>query len=293
VGRSVEELIAEHRAAGRDFEAGGVRSFVREQGEGDPVVLVHGVPTCSYLWRKVLPGLADSGMRGVAFDLPGLGFAQRPQEFDYSWGGLARWTGEAVDALGIERCHLVVHDIGGPIGCEWAVRNPDRVLSLTALNIMLEVADFRRPWFMHLFVPRGVGEAWLRSMNRFALVQLFSREGLGDRSAVPKEELGAYYDLLKRGGGDGDGGRMFLRIMRGFELTEEKQRLFAEGLGKRTYPAQIVWGRDDGALNPARAGVERILGTKAELIAGKHFIQEDQATAVVAAVVKLAAQPGG
>jgi haloalkane dehalogenase len=285
---AVAELIAAHRAAGRDFEAAGVKSFALDQGDGPPIVLVHGVPTCSYLYRKLVPPLAADGFRAVAFDFPGLGFAERPEQFDYSWGGLARWMGDALDALEIERCHLVVHDIGGPIGCEWAVRNPERVISLTALNIMLEVADFRRPWFMHLFVPRGVGELWLRAMNRFAMATLFAREGLGDRSAVSRDELGAYYDLLKRGEGGGDGGRAFLRIMRGFELTEEKERLLVSGLAKRDYPAQIVWGRGDAALNPAREGVERAIGEKARLIDGKHFIQEDQAPTVAEAVAGLA-----
>ena len=58
----------------------------------------------------------------------------------------------------IDRCHLVVHDIGGPIGFEWAIRNPDRVLSLTVLNTMLEPAGFRRPWTMRPFAIRGLGE---------------------------------------------------------------------------------------------------------------------------------------
>jgi haloalkane dehalogenase len=285
---AVADLIAAHRAAGRDFEAAGVKSFALDQGDGPAIVLVHGVPTCSYLYRKIVPPLAADGFRAVAFDFPGLGFAERPEQFDYSWGGLARWMGDALDALEIERCHLVVHDIGGPIGCEWAVRNPERVTSLTALNIMLEVADFRRPWFMHLFVPRGVGELWLRGMNRFAMATLFAREGIGDRSAISRDELGAYYDLLKRGDGNGDGGRAFLRIMRGFELTEEKERLLVDGLAKRDYPAQIVWGRDDAALNPAREGVERAIGEKARLIAGKHFIQEDQAPKVAEAVAGFA-----
>jgi haloalkane dehalogenase len=285
---AVADLIAAHRAAGRDFEAAGVKSFALDQGDGPAIVLVHGVPTCSYLYRKIVPPLAADGFRAVAFDFPGLGFAERPEQFDYSWGGLARWMGDALDVLEIERCHLVVHDIGGPIGCEWAVRNPERVISLTALNIMLEVADFRRPWFMHLFVPRGVGELWLRGMNRFAMATLFAREGIGDRSAISRDELGAYYDLLKRGDGNGDGGRAFLRIMRGFELTEEKERLLVDGLAKRDYPAQIVWGRDDAALNPAREGVERAIGEKARLIAGKHFIQEDQAPKVAEAVAGFA-----
>jgi haloalkane dehalogenase len=289
MAQEVDRLIAEHRAAGREFEAGGVRSFVREQGDGAPVVLVHGVPTSSYIWRKVLPLLADRGLRGLAFDLPGLGLAERPEEFDYSWGGLARWTGEAIDALGIERCHLVVHDIGGPIGCEWAVRNRERVISLTALNVMLEVADFRRHWSMQLFVPRGIGELWLRSLSRFAMGLMTSYEGIGDRSAVSRDELGAYYDLLKRE----DGGRAFLRIMRGFELNEQKERLLVDGLRERTYPAQIVWGRDDRALNRALAGVKRTLGTKPTLIQAKHFLMEDRAPAVAEAIAGLANQPAG
>ena len=103
----VAEAIEAHRAAGREFEAGGVRSFVREQGEGEPVVLMHGIPVSSFLYRKVLPLLAERGLRGVAFDLPGLGLAERPADFDYTLDGLGRWTGDAIEALGIERCHLV------------------------------------------------------------------------------------------------------------------------------------------------------------------------------------------
>ena len=74
----VAEAIEAHRAAGREFEAGGVRSFVREEGDGDPVVLMHGIPVSSYLYRKVLPLLAGRGLKGVAFDLPGLEVEEPP-----------------------------------------------------------------------------------------------------------------------------------------------------------------------------------------------------------------------
>src|SRR5215218_1345544 len=199
---ATREAIEIHQAAGRRFEAGGVTSFVRDQppsvGTGSAVVLVHGVPSSSFLYRKMIPALAQQGLRAMAFDFPGLGLADRPEQFDYSWSGLARWMGDAIDALGVDRCHLVVHDIGGPIGCEWAVRNPDRVLSLTALNTMLGVASFRRPWTMRPFAIRGVGELYLRSMTRFAFSQLFYRQGVKDRSATPRPEVYAYYDLLKR-----------------------------------------------------------------------------------------------
>ena len=149
----VAQLIDIHSASGRRFEAGGVRSFVREEGRGPNVLLLHGVPTSSFLYRKVIPRLADQGIRAVALDFPGLGLADRPRDFDYSWGGLASWLGEAVDALELERVHLVVHDIAGPIGGEWAVANPDRVLSLTALNTDLAPATFTPP--MKVFAARS------------------------------------------------------------------------------------------------------------------------------------------
>jgi haloalkane dehalogenase len=279
-----DEVIASHCATGREFEAAGVRSFVREQGAGDPVVLLHGVPTSSFLYRKLLDPLSTAGLRPIAFDYPGLGLAERPEGFDYSWSGLARWTGQAIDALQIERCHLVVHDIAGPIGCEWAVRNPDRLLSLTALNTMLNVAEFRRPWPMRPFASPRLGPLYLRSASSLAMTEFFYRWGLSDRSATPRDELAAHYRLLKRE----DGGRAFLRIMRGFELTEAKQQLLWDGLAKRPYPAKVVWGAKDPALGSLLDVALRVLRVDDPIVLpAKHFLQEDQAPAVAAAIAEL------
>jgi haloalkane dehalogenase len=294
VPEATREAIAIHQAAGRRFEAAGVASFVREQGpsagSGAPVVLVHGVPTSSFLYRKVIPALAQQGLRGVAFDLPGLGLADRPERFDYSWSGLAWWLGEAIDALGIDRCHLVVHDIGGPIGCEWAVRNADRVISLTALNTLLGVAGFRRPWVMQPFSIRGVGELWLACLRPLPMSELFYTQGIADRSATPRREVYAHYYLLKRV----DGGRAFLRIMRGYELTEAKQRFLWEGLAQRPYPARIVWGERDPALglDELRVVQEALEVPDPILLPAKHFLQEDQPVAIANAIADLASPLG-
>jgi haloalkane dehalogenase len=291
VAPAVSEVVDAHRRAGYLFDVDGVGSFVREQGDGPAVVLLHGVPSSSFLYRKTLPLLSAEGLRAIAFDFPGLGLADRPDDYDYSWGGLARFVGEALDALEVDRCHLVVHDIAGPIGGEWAVRNPERVESLTVLNTMLDVATFRRPWSMRPFAISGVGEVYLRTMSRFAFSELFYLQGVEDRSAVPRPEAYAYYELLKRG----DGGRAFLRIMRGFELTDHKQRLLWDGLGPdgRDFPAQIVWGTNDPTLGERRrAAAQRALGIDDPiLLPAKHFLQEDQAPAIAGAVAALAKRP--
>ena len=281
------EVVQAHRAAGREFEAAGVGSFVREAGEGDPVVCVHGVPSSCFLYRKVLDELAARGLRGVAFDLPGLGLASRPTDFDYTWTGLGRFAGAAIDALELDRFHLLVHDIGGPVRFELAAAQPERVRSLTVLNTMVQVDVFTRPWSMAPFARRGIGEAFLAAMTHPAFAALIHLQGIGDRAAVPREEIYAYVDLLRRG----DGGRAFLRIMRGFELTAAKAALYRGALRDTPYPVQLVWGADDPALRLAVEGEQarRAAGLDAiHTVPAKHFLQEDQAPAVAERVAALA-----
>ena len=276
---SESAVIQAHRAAGRTFEAAGVASFVREAGTGEAVLCIHGVPTSSFLYRKVLDELAERGLRGIAFDLPGLGLAARPEDFDYSWTGLGNYCVAAVDALGLDRFHLVVHDIGGPIGFELAAQMPERVVSLTILNAMIEVDSFKPPWTMAPFLRKGLGELNLKALSKPGFRMLMRLQGIEDRSKVSDAELDAYVDLLKRG----DGGRAFLKIMRGFERTVAKRDLYVATAGDGRYRTQVVWGVSDPALTPGvhgeiarrAAGVERI-----HELPAKHFLQEDQAPAI-------------
>jgi haloalkane dehalogenase len=281
----VAEAIEAHRAAGREFEAGGVRSFVREQGDGEPVVLMHGVPVSSFLHRKVLPLLAERGLTGVAFDLPGLGLAEKRLDFDYSWSGLGRWTGDAIDALGIERCHLVLHDIGGPIGLEWALRNRERVRTLIVLDTLIDVAHFHRVWTIDLAAPPVLGPIWVASIRPPVARWLFYMQGIADRSATPAHEVDAHLALLHRD----RGGRSFRQVVRGFELSDEKERFYTEGLREAGWPATIVWGEHDPALgDERRRAIEEALGVQSTILPAKHFLQEDQATAVATAIAGLA-----
>jgi pimeloyl-ACP methyl ester carboxylesterase len=249
---------------------------------------MHGVPASAFLYRKVIAELAARGLRGVAFDLPGLGLAARPEQFDYTWSGLGKFSAAAVDALELDRFHLVVHDIGGPVGFEVAAVMPERILSLTILNTLIEVERFKRPWMMEPFARRGVGELWLASMVKPVYRQLMYYAGIRDRSATPPAELDAYVDLLKRE----DGGRAFLKIMRGFERTAGKQRLYESVVRDVGYPVQVVWGADDPALKLSVYGEQarRVTGVETvHALPGKHFLQEDQAPAIAELVAVHAA----
>ena len=281
---SARDVVARHEAAGRPFEADGVGSRVWEEGTGPAVVCLHGVPSSAFLYRKLLPELARHGLRGTAFDLPGLGLAERPAGYDYTWTGLGHFTAAAVDALELETFHLVVHDIGGPVGFELTAAMPERVRSITLLNTLIEVDGFRRPWMMEPFARPGIGELWVRGMTGRFFEVLFARTGA---RGVPRDEVHAYVELLKRG----DGGRAFLKVMRGFERTAAKQELYTRTLADARRPVQAVWGAHDPTLKLSEQGeaAKRITGADHfHPVPGLHFIPEDQAPAIAEHVARIA-----
>jgi len=284
---SASAVLSEHRRAGRQFTAAGVQSFVREEGAGEAVLCMHGMWGSSFLYRKVIHELADRGMRGIAFDLPGFGLAERPAGYDYSWSGLGRFAVAAVEELGLDRFHLVVHDIGGPVGFELAQGLPERVASLTIFNTMIDVTRFKPPWSMQPFRFRLLGEMWLKGLRKPLFRSLMSLQGVSDRSAVTKAELDAYVDLMN---GD-DGGRSFLSAMRSTERTPEKEALYRAAVWDVPYPVQVVWAADDPALRIDSYGEQaRAAAGVAEIatLPAKHFPQEDQAAAMAEHIRRLA-----
>ena len=282
----MRDVLEEHRRSGRVFFAAGVRSFVREEGSGPSVLCMHGMWGSSFLYRKVIRQLAGRGMRGIAFDLPGFGLAERPKDYDYSWSGLGRFAVAAVKELQLDRFHLVVHDIGGPVGFELASTLPDRVASLTIFNTMIDVTAFNPPWSMQPFRYRALGEMWLKGLNRPMFRLLMRLQGVRDRDAVSNSELDAYLELMK---GE-DGGRSFLQVMRSTERTPEKETLYRATVRDERYPVQVVWAADDPALKAgvygerarAAAGLSHI-----ELIPGKHFPHEDEPLAMADHIARM------
>jgi haloalkane dehalogenase len=281
-------VIAAHQAQGREFTAAGVRSFVREAGGGEVVLCVHGIPASSFLYRKLLPALAERGLRGVAFDLPGLGLAARPVAFDYNWTGLGAWCAAAVDALALDRFHLVVHDFGGPVGFELCARMPERIRSLTILNTAVDVEHFHRPPALELLTRPRLSVALLKLVPRPAFRMLMWRVGIADRASTSDAELDAWLDLLRRE----DGGRACVRIATGLERTLAKSELYAGAIRALTVPVQVLWGVADPILkvDPHGEAVGAVARVALVRLPGKHFLQEDCYEAIGEHVARLAAK---
>ena len=118
------------------IRAGDLRLAYRELGAGPAVLLLHGWPTSSFLWRDVMPPIAR-GNRAVAVDLPGFGGSDKPVDADYDFGFFERAIDDFLDALGIEEVAVAGHDIGGPIAVHWALGRPTRVTRLALLNTLV------------------------------------------------------------------------------------------------------------------------------------------------------------
>ena len=107
-------------------------------GEGEPVVLIHGTPSSSYIWRDVLPTLVGAGYQVHVYDLLGYGLSERPQSqgIDTSVTGQVAIFEGMLDVWGLEDLHIVAHDIGGGIAQRFAIQSLERMRSLTMLDVV-------------------------------------------------------------------------------------------------------------------------------------------------------------
>lgn len=135
----------------------GHRLAYLDEGEGDPVLLLHGEPTWSYLYRKVLPPVAEVA-RVVVPDYLGFGRSDKPTDPDwYSYDRHAASIRSLVEALDLRRLTIVVQDWGGPIGMRIAAEAPDRVDRLVVLNTAIGAGRMPEVWLRFRELMRHVG----------------------------------------------------------------------------------------------------------------------------------------
>jgi len=259
-------------APGKFVEVEGLRLHYLERGKGDPVLLLHGWPTSSYLYREML-GTLGEGNRAIALDLPGFGRSDKPLDASYSFPFHERVLQGFLDALGIERTGLVVHDLGGPIGLYWASRHPERLSRLALLNTLV----YARPsWAVVAFVAgaRTPGvRSWLTSPRglRFAM-----RFGVHDKERLTEEAIAAYREPFQTK----QARKVLLKSATALHLGGFRQ--IERWLPAAEVPVRIVYGKRDRILpDVARTmrKVSRDLPTEPEITVLEdcgHFIQEER-----------------
>jgi pimeloyl-ACP methyl ester carboxylesterase len=215
---------------------GGSTRILEVDGPGAdrPVLMFHGNPSSADDWRPFLERL-EGRRRAIAPDLLGWGKSDRPASFHWTMEGLAAWIGDLIDALGIARFDLLVHDWGS-IALLTAARRPEAVGRIVAMNTVPMRPEYRWHWVARLWRRRGVGELVNATLSRFGTRQLL-------RQAMTRDERRA--ELADRIHEHLDAGtkRAILGLYR--DADPHKFVPIVPQLKTLTGPALVVWGDSD------------------------------------------------
>lgn len=245
-------------------------------GVGDPVVLVHGTPSSSLIWRNVVPYLVDAGFKVHVFDLLGYGLSERPWDpaIDTSISAQVPVLEAMLDHWGLEAVHLIAHDIGGGIAQRFGVFSPHRLRSLSMIDVVsydsypshrtreqmkagLE-ALITAPDEMH----RAHFKEWLLST-------------VTDKKSFSDGPLNLYLDFISGPIGQGS---LYQHQVRHYdpkhtlEIADQMHELGG-------VPTKLIWGADDGwqVLDWAHRLKEAIPNAELSVIENcGHFAMEDQ-----------------
>ncbi|MFD1149148.1 alpha/beta fold hydrolase [Saccharothrix hoggarensis] len=166
-------------------QVNGVEIAYVDQGEGDPVLLLHGFPDSHYLWRHQIPMLVDAGFRVIAPDLRGFGESSKPQDVDaYSMRTIVNDVVALTMQLGIQKTHVVGHDWGAAVAWMYAFLMPRRVDHLAVLSVghpgvfaTQTVQQRAASWYMLLYQFPGVSEQLLRRNGWRLFKEIIGGEG--------------------------------------------------------------------------------------------------------------------
>jgi haloalkane dehalogenase len=260
----------------------GLRMHYLDEGAGEPVLLLHGEPTWSFLYRKLIPRLA-AGARVVAPDYFGFGRSDKPTDRDwYSYDGHLASLVRLVEALDLRAATVVVQDWGGPLGLRLAVEHPDRFARLVVMNT-------------GIFAGRAPSEEWLRfrafvrrlggELRPGQLVRLSSVTGVAD-------EVVAAYDAPFPTPESKAGVLAFPELVPTEPDHPNATAMLAvrDALRRWEKPALVLFSDSDPIFSPAVGArfAELIPGAlPAETVTGAgHFLQEDAGERIAARIAR-------
>lgn len=263
--------------------------FYRESGEADNpvIVLLHGFPTSSFMFRNLIPALADR-YRVIAPDYLGFGYSDAPavDEFDYTFDALADSVAGLLDQLGVSRYAMYVQDYGAPIGWRLALRDPQAVTAIVTQNGNGYDAGF---------VAEGWQVAWdyqreqtpetaaaLRGFLSYEATKTQYIAGVPDESVISPDTWNHDYALLSRPGNDA----IQLQLFLDYATNPKLYPALHDYLRASAVPLLAVWGDKDPFFGPdgARAFADDAVDAEIHLLDGGHFLLEsdlDEVTALM------------
>lgn len=249
------------------------------QGQGPAVLLLHGIPSSSYLWRDVIDPLSAT-FEVLAPDLLGYGDSDKRLDADLSIAAQARYMVAFMETLGVHQAAVIGHDIGGGVAQLMAVDEPQRVARLILIDSAVD-----NNWPVPV-IARLKEAAWDHIMVNIDMRKGL-REGLEKGMATPGRVTDEVVDEWTRPFQDLGGRRAYLRAARALNNRDLLSR--SKHIEEIETPTLILWGANDAFLEPRWAEVlqRKLRNSTVEIIdPGGHFLPLDRPDAVVEVVTR-------
>lgn len=278
-------------------EADGVEVFYRAAGDtaAPAVLLLHGFPASSFMFRDLIPRLADQ-YRVIAPDLPGFGFTEVPEarKYVYSFENLAATIEAFTDALGLSRYAIYVFDYGAPTGFRLAMRHPERVTAIVSQNgnaYEEGLGDAWGPIRKYWSEPTADNREVLRkSILTLETTRWQYTHGVANPEQVAPESYTLDAALLERPGDKEIQLDLFLDYASNVKLYPKFQEYFRQAQP----PLLAIWGRNDPFFIPAGAEAFRkdLRNARVQFLDTGHFAIETHSVVIAAAMKEFLAANG-
>lgn len=284
---SIVGLRPSPSVAYRYAEAEGYRIFYREAGpvDGPTILLLHGFPSSSFMFRELIPALADK-YHVIAPDMLGYGFSDTPPhtEYTYTFDNLARTMLAFTKALGIGRHVLYLHDYGATVGFRMAMQQPEKVTAIVSQNGCAYEEGFKAPeWEWALSAYREKSHE-AREIFRKTLTQEFTKyqycEGVADSMRVPPETYTLDYALMQRPGNN----EIQIDLLIDFGSELDAYPRYQEYFRKYQPPLLAVWGANDPWFHKSAAEAFKrdLPSAEIRLFESGHFALESHPIEIAA-----------
>lgn len=270
-------------------QVGDVEVFYREAGQkSDPVLLLlHGFPSSSHMFRELIPQLAER-YRVIAPDLPGFGYTKAPPrgEFDYTFDNLAKVIDDFTQALSLQRYAIYVFDYGAPTGYRLAAAHPERVTALISQNGNAYMEGFSNKWDAwqaYWRDPSPQNREACRATLSAAVIENWQYRTGADPSRLSPDGFMLDIALMSRPGAQEIQLDLILDYQSNITRYPEFQHYFRTHLP----PFLAVWGRHDPAFIPAGAEAYKrdLPNSHVHLLDTGHFALETH-SAEIAQIVR-------
>ena len=263
--------------------------FYREAGAKDApiLLLLHGFPSSSHMFRDLMPVLADT-YRVIAPDLPGFGFSDAPDRgvFDYTFENLTNVIDRFTETLGLEQYAVYVFDYGAPVGLRLALRHPERVTAIISQNgnaYEEGLSDGWDPIRRYWQAPTEENREALRAFLTPETTQWQYTHGIADSQQVAPEAYTLDSALLARPGND----EIQLDLLLDYASNVELYPAFQTYFRSHRPPLLAVWGKNDPFFLPpgAKAFRRDLPDAEIQFFDTGHFALETH-HAEIAAVIR-------